>query len=76
MYLYKITLTNGNIFIIKSKEMINALLEKIEFYEWKDYLLAERTTMYVGDKAIKNNIVMIKSDTISSIEYYAGNPTL
>lgn len=76
MYLYKITLTNGNIFIIKSKEMINALLEKIEFYEWKDYLLAERTTMYVGDKAVKNNIVMIKSDTISSIEYYVSNPTL
>ena len=76
MYLYKITLTNGNIFIIKSKEMINALLEKIEFYEWKDYLLAERTIMYVGDKAVKNNIVMIKSDTISSIEYYVSNPTL
>ena len=76
MYLYKIILTNGNIFIVKSKEMINALLEKIEFYEWNDYLLAERTTMYVGDKAVKNNIVMIKSDTISSIEYYVSNPTL
>ena len=76
MYLYKITLTNGNIFIVKSKEMINGLLEKIEFYEWKDYLLAERTIMYVGDKAVKNNIVMIKSDTISSIEYYVSNPTV
>ena len=76
MYLYKITLTNGNIFIVKNRIMINELLKKIGTYEWRDYLLAEPTTMHVGDKAVKNNIVMIKSDTISSIEYYVSNPTV
>jgi len=76
MYLYKITLTNGSVYAIKSKEMINRLLEQIEFYEWRDYLLAEPTTIYVGDKVVKNNIVMIKSDTISSIDYYVNNPAL
>ena len=76
MYLYKITLTNGNIFIVKNGNMINDLLKKIGTYEWRDYLLAEPTTMCVGDKAVKNNIVMIKSDTISSIEYYVSNPTV
>lgn len=74
MYLYKITLTNGNMFIVKSKKMINKLLKEIEIYEWNDYLLAEKTTMYVGDKVIKNNIVMIKSNTITSVEYYVSNP--
>lgn len=76
MYLYKITLTNGNIFIVKNGNMINELLKKIGTYEWRDYLLAEPTTMYVRDKAVKNNIVMIKSDTISSIEYYVSNSTV
>ena len=76
MYLYKITLTNGNTFIVKNGNMINDLLKKIGTYEWRDYLLAEPTTMYVGGKAVKNNIVMIKSDTISSIEYYVSNPTV
>lgn len=75
MYLYKITLTNGNMFIVKSKNMINRILEEIEIYEWNDYLLAEKTIMYVGDKAVKNNIVMVKSDTIASVECYVSNPT-
>ena len=56
--------------------MINELLEKIETYGWRDYLLAEPTTMYVEDKPVKNNIVMIKSSTISSIEYYVSNTIL
>lgn len=75
MYLYKITLTNGNMFIVKSKNMINELLEEIEIYEWNDYLLAEKTIMYVDDKTLKNNIVMIKSNTIASVEYYVSNLT-
>ena len=76
MYLYKMTLINGSIYFIKSKEMINKLLEEIELYEWRDYLLAEPTIMYIKDKCIKNNIVMVKSKNVTSIEYYVGDPKL
>ena len=56
--------------------MINKLLEEIELYEWRDYLLAEPTIMYIKDKCIKNNIVMVKSKNVTSIEYYVGDPKL
>ena len=74
MYLYKMALKNGSIYIIKSKKNINEILEGLTFYEWGDFVLAEPMNIYVKDKVIKNNIIMVKSDHVVSFEYYVSNP--
>ena len=75
MYLYTLGLKNGDIYLVKSAEMIDKILENLDTYSWNDYVLAEnRLAGYIGEKAVKNNVVMIKSDEVATVSLYVKTP--
>ena len=75
MYLYTLGLKNGDIYLIKSGETIDKILENLDTYSWNDYVLAEnRLAGYIGEKAVKNNVVMIKSDEVATVSLYVKTP--
>lgn len=72
MYLYTLGLKNGDIYLIKSGETIDKILEDLDTYTWNDYILAEnRLAGYIGEKAVKNNVVVVKSDEVVTVSLYA-----
>lgn len=61
-YIYKIIMKNGITYTVLSDISIPAkFIDSISQYTWQDFILAE--------KSDTSNVVMIKSDEISSIEY-------
>ena len=72
MYLYTLGLKNGDIYLVKSRETIDKILEDLDTYTWNDYVLAEnRLAGYIGEKAVKNNVVVVKSDEVVTVGLYA-----
>jgi hypothetical protein len=61
-YIYKIIMKNGIVYIVLSDiEDAGEFIKSITDCTWQDYILAEKTG--------GSNIVMIKSNEISSVEY-------
>ena len=71
MYIYNLTLTNGDIYLVKSRDKIDKILKDLDEYEWVNFLLADEVIAgYMGNKAIKKNVVVFRTDNISTIGYY------
>lgn len=61
-YIYKIVMKNNYIYnVLSDIESPAQLIESITRYAWQDYILAEEINGL--------NVVMIRSDDISSVEY-------
>ena len=73
MCFYKIELKNGSSYIVKSKKTNMELLNLLFKHDWFDFLLATPNVVYVGHERIENNVVMIRTSEVASLEYYIAN---
>ena len=73
MIFYKIELKSGSSYIVKSEKTNMELLSLLFKNDWFDFLLAVPNVVYAGHERIENNVVMIKTSEVASLEYYIAN---